>query len=204
MIERTEQVRRRNRRVPSDDVGLFDWRDAFLAEPLRPALKHLGLTMSLYANTKTGGDVRPGTARLRDDTSLNIHTVHRLRAELVARGWLRVVRKGGSTRDGRRIASVYQLTRPRAQDGGSPPRAPDRGSDTTTRSHAHDHAFSRARPRAADACISFENSLELARATNTCRLGCTGHLRDDHGDPRFNDKGEALLCNHECSVGTSV
>jgi len=70
-------------------------------------LRRLCLALASYANDE-GRNVRPGLARLVDETTLSRATIKRRIDDLITAGFLRRVHEG----DGRGNASVYTLTVP--------------------------------------------------------------------------------------------
>src|SRR5262245_57241541 len=126
---------------------LFAWRRAVMDSDLRPALKHLALTMATYMDVR-GGSCFPSAQTLADDTSMNVGSIHRLREELAASGWLRRTRKGGSEKGGKRDTSAYVIARPRAEDDQSRPRAEDEESAATPRAPSTTPRAPSPRPRA--------------------------------------------------------
>jgi hypothetical protein len=88
------------------------WRET-LSSPRHtlPAIaRHVGLAASLYADAD-GCNVRPGVARLKEDTNLSERSIRDMLAKLVDAGWLKLSAHGGR-RGGRGMANVYSLTIP--------------------------------------------------------------------------------------------
>jgi hypothetical protein len=140
---------------------LFEWRTALRESELRPALKHLGLAMSLYVD-QNAPNCYASAATLARDTSMNVGAVHRLRGELTELGWLECLRKGGSKRGEKRETSSFKLTTPRVQD--------DQSSTSTGDPESSDPASSIVGPRAEDAAIS-NGSLNGSLKSPTTRGG---------------------------------
>lgn len=95
---------------------VYEWRDAIRSSELKPTLRAVARAMTDYMDTDTGEHAFAGPARLAKDTGLSVKTIKRARAELVELGWLRLVRRGGTTRDGTRSSNEYAASFPRPQD----------------------------------------------------------------------------------------
>lgn len=90
---------------------LFTWRTAICDSDLRPVVRHVCLTLSLYMSER-GDSAFPGATRLTHDTGLAKRTVLAALGEAEAAGWLRVKVRGSSLRGGRRTATEYAAAVP--------------------------------------------------------------------------------------------
>jgi len=102
---------------------LLTWRGAVCESDLRPATRHVALTLSLYMSER-GDSAYPGARRLAHDTGLTERSVRDHLAGLVKGGWLQLVEKGGNKGD-KRHANVYAARVP------DPPLPLDPGSTFT-------------------------------------------------------------------------
>lgn len=89
-----------------------EWRRALSSKrcTLPATARHVGLAASLYADPD-GPNVRPGAARLADDTGLSTKAVRAALATLVDAGWLRLSHRGGR-KGQKREANTYTLVIP--------------------------------------------------------------------------------------------
>jgi hypothetical protein len=94
--------------------GRYEWEPVMRAHPVsKPSVKLVALVMATYANTRTGGQVRPGVARLVADTGTSRNVVLRALAELKDLGLIDQLTRGGNLgRASKGMASIYQLTVP--------------------------------------------------------------------------------------------
>ena len=106
-------------KVHTRHVGVFEWQKPFLAAPFedvpegqRKTVKAIGLALSLYADTRTGGNARPGHKLIAEGLDVKDRTVSRAVAHMEKAGYLKRVRRGTQTAGGNGAATVYQLTLP--------------------------------------------------------------------------------------------
>lgn len=83
-------------------------------DELGPIEKAVAQAMAVYAD-EDGFKVFPGARKLMDDTSYSRAAVERARRSLVAKGWLRLVRPGGSPDKSKKVTNLYCLTFPQLQ-----------------------------------------------------------------------------------------
>lgn len=97
-----------------EPVGRFEWERIMRRVVVsKPSVKLVALTLATYADTKTGGRVRPGLERLMGVTGTSRNVVLRALAELKALGMIDQLTRGGNLgRASKGMASVYQLTLP--------------------------------------------------------------------------------------------
>lgn len=110
---------------------LFTWRSAIAESDLPATTRHVLLTLSTYMNER-GGSAYPGSARLAKDSGLHQSTVKDHLKSAADLGWIRILRKGGSPKEGQRMATEYAAAVPGVvgtrwsdpSDRGSSPRGP--------------------------------------------------------------------------------
>jgi hypothetical protein len=103
-----------DREFTREPVGRFEWEQVMRRVPVsKPSVKLVALAMATYANTRTGGQVRPGVARLVAVTGTSRNVVLRALAELKELGMIDQLTRGGNLgRASKGMASIYQLTVP--------------------------------------------------------------------------------------------
>lgn len=103
------------------------WRWAIARSDLPAVQRAVAWAMSLDMDAD-GGSCFPGAARVKRHTGYGLATVKAAIAGLVSKGWLIVVQRGGSPRDGVRHATEYRAVIPNpssTQPGQEMTRSPD-------------------------------------------------------------------------------
>ena len=84
---------------------LFTWRSAIAESDLKPATKHVGLTLSLHMSER-GDSCFPGKPLLSAETGYDVRTVDRALKELSEKRWLDVKKGGGRGRANHYFAKI--------------------------------------------------------------------------------------------------
>lgn len=91
---------------------LHTWQRRVVASPgLDAKAKLVALTLSLYADYRTGSDAFPGLDRLAKDTGLNERSIRRALPLIVSAGFAHCIKSDHSQR-ARRVADLYTLAHP--------------------------------------------------------------------------------------------
>ena len=93
----------------------LDWQETILrgaGKDLSHAEMRILMTMSTYADSRSGGSIHPGKKRIADDTGCSRTTVDDAIRKFIERGYLRLTQQGGN-QVRRGYANVYKLTYPK-------------------------------------------------------------------------------------------
>lgn len=101
-----------------DSVGTTEWNGLVLKSAMPAGTKVVALTLSRYADHRSGRNARPGFPRLATDCNLSERTVQRAVGELAAGGWVVMVKRGSGGSGGGR-AAVYALQVPKGHPTGT-------------------------------------------------------------------------------------
>ena len=95
-------------KIPGGFIDRYEWAKAW-SKGMGPSARAVLYVLADYSNK--GGFCYPGMALIREETGgLSYHTIRRALRTLQDKHVVRVMRKGGSAKEGQRLNTLYQLS----------------------------------------------------------------------------------------------